>query len=375
MGELGRPLLPWQTIDTRTFPLVWNGGAVTTQSFPIADDLFEVPMEENETYRIVVDTIADFGPDDTVVLDQGSRMDGQLIGWNGWQDRVDFDIAATIDKSLSVADIISTLVNVFRLVVRTDQATNEVIFQHLDDYLRDIDSGIDWRDRLSHNEPPTKVAADLPSRYIFRWSDDTSDKQLRQYEEFWGRPLGEGVYEMGGIGEEKEVTVKFAPTNNLGRFDDFDIPVINKDDEGGGTTVVNGGGAGTNYGVDFVKTKPRMLVFAGPTPGEWRFDGIPQTTYPRAYFQGTGVPDQSLDFGSDWRKGTLDTFWRESLERSKLPTLRGEFRVYDDEFMGFDFARPRLVNDGHGDVWMYVQSVKGKKFGDDDLVECELIPV
>jgi hypothetical protein len=362
MQRYNAPLLPWTTIATRTFPLVWNGGAVTTQSFPIAEDLFEVALEEGETYRIVVDTIADFGPDDTVVLDQGSRMDGQLIGWNGWQDRVDFDIAATIDKSLSVADIISTLVNVFRLVVRTDQATNEVIFQHLDDYLRDIDSGIDWRERLSHNDPPTKVAADLPSRYIFRWADDTSDKQIREHDEFYGRALGEGVYEMGGIGEEIEVTLKFAPTNTKGRFDDLMIPAIEKDDDG-------------SQGVDHLNIKPRMLVFAGLTQGNWTFDGVARTSYPRAYFQGNGVPDQSLDFGSDWRQGALDAFWRNSLERSKLPSLRGEFRVYDDEFMGFDFARPRLVNDGHGDVWMYVQSVKGKKFGDDDLVECELIPV
>jgi hypothetical protein len=43
--------------------------------------------------------------------------------------------------------------------------------------------------------------------------------------------------------------------------------------------------------------------------------------------------------------------------------------------MNFEFARPRLVNDGYGNVWMYVQQIKGKTFGDDSPVECELIPV
>lgn len=351
----------WQTVQQRRFSIP-SQGAGTTSTFTFDGTLFAYQMEQGETYRIRVGTFADFGADDTITMNAGSTLEVLLTSWAGWQDLVDFDIAGSIDKSLTVADIISSITNIFRLVVRTDQATGEVVFQHLDDYLRQIDSGLDWRDRLSHNDPPAKVKMDLPSRYRFKYAEDTSDKRLRLYEEYYKVPLGEGVYEMGGNGDEKEVSVKFAATDETERFDGLIIPVINKDDEG-------------SSGVDHFKTKPRILIFDGLADGNWTFDGVARTQFPRAYFQGSGVPDTSMSFGGDWRKGTLLNYWRNSLERMKLPYLRGEFRVYDDEFNGFDFARPRLVNDGHGDVWMYVQSVKGKKFGDDDLVECELIPV
>lgn len=355
------PLLTWQNVQARSFSIP-SQGAGTSSTFTFDGTLFSFQMEQGESYRIRVSTFADFGQDDTITLQAGSILEVLLTSWAGWQDQVDFDIAGSIDKGLTVADIISGITNIFRLVVRTDQATGEVVFQHLDDYLRGVEQGIDWRERLSHNEPPAKVKMDLPSRYRFKYAEDTSDKRLRLWEEYYKVPLGEGVYEMGGNGDEKEVTVKFSATDEFNRFDGLIIPVIAKDDEGA-------------LGVDHLKTKPRILIFDGLVPGAWTFDGQSLTEFPRAYFQGSGVPDTSMSFGGDWRKGTLLNYWRNSLERMKLPYLRGEFRVYDDEFNGFDFARPRLVNDGHGDVWMYVQSVKGKKFGDDDLVECELIPV
>lgn len=354
-------LLTWQSVQARTFTIP-SQGAGTSSTFTFDGTLFSFQMEQGQSYRIRVSTFADFGQDDTFTLQAGSILEVLLTSWAGWQDQVDFDIAGSIDKGLTVADIISGITNIFRLVVRTDQATGEVVFQHLDDYLRGVEQGIDWRERLSHNEPPAKVKMDLPSRYRFKYAEDTSDKRLRLWEEYYKVPLGEGVYEMGGNGDEKEVTVKFSATDEFNRFDGLIIPVIAKDDEGA-------------LGVDHLKTKPRILIFDGLVPGAWTFDGQSLTEFPRAYFQGSGVPDTSMSFGGDWRKGTLLNYWRNSLERMKLPYLRGEFRVYDDEFNGFDFARPRLVNDGHGDVWMYVQSVKGKKFGDDDLVECELIPV
>lgn len=351
----------WQNVQARSFPIP-SQGAGTSSTFTFDGTLFTFQMEQGQSYRIRISTFADFGQDDTITLQSGSILEVLLTSWAGWQDQVDFDIAGSIDKGLTVADIISGITNIFRLVVRTDQATGEVVFQHLDDYLRGVEQGIDWRERLSHNEPPAKVKMELPSRYRFKYAEDTSDKRLRLWEEYYKVPLGEGVYEMGGNGDEKEVSVKFSATDEFNRFDGLIIPVIAKDDEGA-------------LGVDHLKTKPRILIFDGLVPGAWTFDGQSLTELPRAYFQGSGVPDTSMSFGGDWRKGTLLNYWRNSLERMKLPYLRGEFRVYDDEFNGFDFARPRLVNDGHGDVWMYVQSVKGKKFGDDDLVECELIPV
>jgi hypothetical protein len=116
-------------------------------------------------------------------------------------------------------------------------------------------------------------------------------------------------------------------------------------------------------------------VFDGLRTGAWRFDGVARTQFPRAYFLGSGAGDTCLSFGSDWRQGTIDTFWRSFIIRSTRPYFKGLVRLYDDEFMNFKFGRPRLVRDAYGPFWVYVQKIKGKTFGDDSPVECELIPV
>ena len=73
--------------------------------------------------------------------------------------------------------------------------------------------------------------------------------------------------------------------------------------------------------------------------------------------------------------GTMQKHWRNYLIRISRPFFRGFVRLYDDEFMNFGFDRPRLINDGYMDTWVYVQKINAKRFGDERPVECELIPV
>jgi hypothetical protein len=278
----------------------------------------------------------------------------------------EYHISSAIAPSLTVADVISSLATMLRLVITTNQLSNEVTFQHYDDYLLDPSEGVDWRDRLSHNTLPAKVRPETPERFVFKYADDDKDERLFNYndETNW---TAEGVYDTDGRDEEKVSTLKFAATQQGVRFNNAVVPVIKEVDKV----------------TDYVKCKPRIMVHGG-----FQFGGGTAATRiityngqwfnycPRFYFSGSGGNDINIGFGNDaGRLGTLERFWRASLIRAVKPYLKGEFRVYDDEFMNFEFARPRLVNDGYGNVWMYVQVVKGKKFGDDDLVDCELIPV
>lgn len=278
-------------------------------------------------------------------------------------DQVSYKVSSAIAPSLSVGDVISALSNILRLVITTDQLTNTVTIQHYDDYLLDVSDGIDWSDRLSHNNAPAKVLPEVPNRYVFEYTSDDKDELMQNYngQAEW---TAEGRYVAGGRDGEKDTKVKFAATQQGTRFGGVVVPVIKEVDK-------------TD---DYVKCKPRILVHGGfteLTTTAVTLSGIGALTYaPRYYFAGAGGADINLGFGDDkGRIGTLNRYWRQSLIRATKPYLRGEFRVYDDEFMSFEFARPRLVNDGYGSTWMYVQTIKGKRFGDDDLVECELIPV
>lgn len=330
-------------------------------TFTFDDVLFDVSLQQGEQYYIVWVASTGFSTP-PYTIQAGATLSWDMVSFSGWQAEIIFDIAKSIQPGLTVGDVISDLSNIFRLAIRTDQLSNTVTFGYLDDYLKSTDSGIDWRGRLDHTDAPDKVQPEVPNRYVFNYDLDASDFYLVQHRSNYGRELGEGVYQAGGRADDMEVTLKFAPFAEGVRFGGLTVPIV-RDERSSALT-------------DFTRIKPRILVFAGLTDGEWTFDGTLLERYPRAYFVGDGGGDESLAFGNEnGRAGTLQRLWREYLTRIGKPYLRGNLRLYDDEFMNFSFDRPRLVNDGYMDTWMYVQKVGGKRFGDDSPVECELIPV
>jgi hypothetical protein len=347
-------------VERRRYNNLWNGPSLEA-SVTLSGIQFSAQMQQGETYWVTFEPGFAISGFVTVRVEEGTTMGLNLTGYSGWQDSITFDIAGSIDKSLTVADVVSSLSNIFRLAIRTDQLTNTIEIGYLRDYLQDVQTGIDWSDRIDHSTLPQKVQPEVPVRYVFKYTDDNTDQKLIDYANANDQELGTGVYESGGRDEERTIEVKFAPTQEGPRFDGIFIPVIDGED----TPVLT----------DFVETKPRILIFDGPTNGDWTFDGVLLRTFPRAYFLGSGASDVCLSFGSDWRQGTVDAFWSEYLDRASKPYLKAELRLYDDEFMNFSFGKPRLVHDGYMPLWMYVSKVKGKRFGSDEPIECELIPL
>jgi hypothetical protein len=295
-------------------------------------------------------------------LQAGATTTYRNVAIIGWQAEIVFDIAKSIQPGLTIGEVISDIANIFRLAVRTDQLSNTVTFGHLDDYLRGIETGSDWRNRVDSSKLPEKVLPELPDRHVFNYDLDSSDYYLVQHRSNYGRELGEGIFEVGGRDKQNEIKLKFAPTAQGVRFGGLTVPII-RDERSSALT-------------DFYRVKPRILVYGGLSDGAWLFDGQSLTQYPRAYFIGQGGSDHSLAFGNEGGiVGTMQKHWRNYLIRISRPFFRGFVRLYDDEFMNFGFDRPRLINDGYMDTWVYVQKINAKRFGDERPVECELIPV
>ena len=301
----------------------------------------------------------------TVTILAGSQLTYEIVNvfpYSGVMAALlKYDIASALPSGLSVGDVISGITNIFRLSVQTNQLTNTVTFSTLDDYLRPIYEGIDWSDRIDETEGVVKVQPDNPISYRLRYTEDDKDELARDYngEAQW---TAQGIYDAGGRDDEKEIKVKFAATQQNLRFGVV-IPVLKEE------------GSVEQY----LKCKPRILLYdgirdEGRTVFTW--NGVARTKWPRAYFAGEGGTDINMGFGNDiGRPGTLQTFWRRYLGSITRPYLKADVRLYDDEFMDFAFGRPRLVHDGIMRSWVYVNKIKGKRFGDGSSVECELIPI
>ena len=281
-----------------------------------------------------------------------------------YQQGVTVDIAGTAPK-MTVADLISGLCNILRLTVRTDDATHNVTFSYYDDFLKAETEGLDWRERIDHNGLE-KVQPQVPQAFRFEYKEDNNDQYLRDFKEVQDREYGSYVYTTGGRDGEQKIDVPFAATVQRLTFGNILIPAMRKE--------------GPYYQQAIYEWQPRILVLDGMAEGVWKFNGVVQTEFPRSYFVGTQGRDISLAFGDEVEngglvRGTVFTRWANYLRRQVSPYLRCRVRVYDDEFMGFSFDRPRLVHDGWHQVWVYVGEIKGKRFGDEAFVECELIPV
>lgn len=272
----------------------------------------------------------------------------------------------TCAPKMTIADLISGMVNIPRLIVSTDDLTHTVTFGFLEDYLKEPVEGIDWRTRIDHTKPPQKVQPEVPSAYEFRYKDDKGDAYLVEFANREDRGFGETDYVTGGADKPVRIEVPFAATWMDVRLDFLTIPCMKKE--------------GPYYQQNFYEYEPRLLIMAELAPGDWTHDGTFLNSYPRTYFVGGNAGDVSLSFASETvtgnaTEGSVATRWRDYLRRAVAPYLRADVRVYDDEFMGFEFGRPRLIHDGYHQVWCYVQEVKGKRFGEDEPVECELIPI
>ena len=374
--SLGQRLKFWlfnQTTQTAEATTLVNVPAGTGDIDMVIDrELFNVEVDPAVTYTVWcspqpadVGTIFNPQPDGlpVCIVRQGSQFIYEIVDTNNiMQPDVQYHVSSAFPTNFSVADLISSLSNIFRLAIQTNQQSKTVVISTLDDYLQPIDDGIDWSERVDEMRDVAKVQPSSPYSYRLAYTADDKDELARGYngQAQW---TAEGVYDVGGVDAEKEITIKFAPTQQGVRYGDVVVPVLREEDKV----------------TPYVKAKPRLLIYEGANNiGEpvFTFNSVLWYWFPRAYFAGEGGTDINLGFGDDaGRLGTMNRYWRNFLNRSVKPYLRADIVIYDDEFMDFAFGRPRLVHDGIQRSWFYVQKISGKRFGDGSPVQCELIPV
>ena len=339
-------------------------------SLSLAEVLFSVQVEAGKVYSITADVEPTDGSafGDTIQprlwMQPGTRMSILWTGYDGYQMGIRVGVAQTMDKGLTIGKVVSDIVNIYRLAVHTNQLTNVVTFMFLDDYLTGIGTGVDWRQRISERTQPKKVNPQVPVRYVFAYNRDDKDKYTERLTETRGTVFGSAEYRSGGRDNEVSVQLSFSPTAQGVRLGGLTVPALKEID---------------TEDVEYLKSKPRILTFAGLTPGAWKFgesgSAVEYASYPRSYFSGNGGSDISMNFGDDHRLGTVSRYWKNFLRRSCEPYYEADVRVFDDEFMNFEFGRPRLLPGRYGDTWFYVQKIKAKRFGDNSPIPCELIPL
>lgn len=283
---------------------------------------------------------------------------------------IQFRIASALPP-LSVLDVVKAMVLNRCLVVQTDDAQHTVTFSLYDDHFRDPSThGVDFTARLDHTEAPVKVTPITPRRVDFLWQEDGRDTLLQEFRRDNGRGLGDALVSVdGGSDDVQEVTMPFAPTYMSYIFDGGvgGVLVARLRDAENGT-----------YQVADYDWEPRLLISDGMAAGEWTFDGVARTEYPKCYFCAPGERftlafDTERIYG-DCAPGTTLVEWASRLRRleeSKL--LKASLLLHDDEMQDIDFGRPVLLHDGEDVGWYYFSEIRQKRFGRQEPTECELI--
>lgn len=267
---------------------------------------------------------------------------------------------------MSVAEALKSIVGIDNLAVVTNDMTGSVDLWFFDDFLLPIEQGVDWRGRENQETKARKIEPAIPQSYGFRYAEDDGDSDLLFWNGYLAYPgYGNGDYNLSnGYDKPKEVEVDFAATAMAETFGTCFIPVMRKD-------------SGT-YQVDYYDREPRILISDGLAPGEWNYNGLARTEYPRCYFVAPGER-YSLAFGDDNTFGQAATGTIGSYYNSRLQGINDRFvleielRLMDDELIALDFRAPVMVSDGYADGWYYILTVSQKRFGVDEYTKVQLV--
>lgn len=268
---------------------------------------------------------------------------------------------------MTVMDVLKGIAGNRCLIFKTNSAHGEVQVWADNEFYRDTSIGIDWRTRITHNPLPVKEEPLYTRLMEFRWKEDDDDQYVITENTAIPAPgYGNADVELpDGVNDPLKVELPFAPTGMSWMFGSVFAPAIHKVD-------------GT-YQVDDYTFEPRLLIMEGVFPGEWRFDGVDETEYPKCYFvhpQGRWT----LSFRNDELYGgnllgTASLQWEGRQRRMMSPRLNASVMIYPDEVWDLDQGVPRLVNDGFDDVWMYPAKVSQYRFDEIEHTECTLIPL
>ena len=341
---------------------------VTAQSVdpgPIANyvlDGFQMPTIDADPslyYRVALVIL---NPNSSTIDVQEIQVDWQptLIPY---QAGITFDIASA-SPDWTLAEMVSNMLPILNVKMITDDRTGTIEFWHYDDFLAPITEGLDWTTK--GNLPIEKVAPDIPTRYLFRYSEDDQDTVVNFLNDIIPAPgYGNADVEMGGTENEVEITTDFAPTA-MGLILDAVYAPLMRDDE-------------TPYQQDSFKRVQRVLIADGVTAAEWLHDGTLLEVAPRVYFILPGETKYSLSFGDErWAGtvagGTVSTYYSEFLRRVREAFMaEGKFLLRDHELIGLDLRRPVRVFDGFDNRWFYITDIEQKRFGVPEYTMVKLI--
>ena len=297
-------------------------------------------------------------------------IEGGSVTWTVDSITYNEDIAvevADLYPDMTVMELLKAVTGNRCLVFETNTARGTVDMWYDSEYFRTQEDGIDWSKRMNHDEPPVKMLPMCPTKMEFRWKEDTKDADLIDVNETVDAP-GYGNYDhvfTYGTDKPKKVDMPFAATAMGTICDGLWVPIMRKED---GTAQVD----------DYDRV-PRILLTNGTAPGLWRHDGFDLDVYPVCYFIQPGQPF-TMAFGDglvygDTQPGTAQREYVSRFRRIESPSLKALVKIYPDEVWGASFGRPRLINDGFGNVWCYVQEIDQFQFTGDDYTTATFIPM
>lgn len=273
----------------------------------------------------------------------------------------------------TVMQLLKTLFANRCLVVETNAARGTVDVWQDSEYFQTTDKGINWTDRISHEEPPVKMLPIPPVRMEFRFKDDSKDGDLKAVNDSVGDP-GYGNHDHvfdGGAGDVKKVELLCAATA---------MDTILKDDvTGSGLFVPTMRKLDGTAQEDDYDREPRILIANRISAADWSHAGEVISYYPVCYFIRSGEP-YTMAFGSgavygDQQGGTAQVQYSYRLQRMVSPTLKALTKIYPDEVWSTSFGVPRLVSDGFNKVWCYVVNIDQFRFTGDTLTKTTFIPL
>lgn len=262
----------------------------------------------------------------------------------------------------SLANVMKGIANAQSLLFVTDPESRMIeVWADEDYYSRSPDVTRDWTGRLDFTTAPERINPIAPRSLSLRYKDDDKDAGLAKLMRVTRNKYGNSSAPMPrGVADEQVIEIPWS-ASDMRR-----VIAIND----GGTlipqcvlpSVMNGG-------TEPYDITTRLLIADGVAQGQWTFDGVALSEYPRVYFLLPGSDMVPLAFGNPTLFGGLQPTVMEEQWKARLSRFRDSdalecfAHLRDNELQNFDFGMPTLVDDGSGPAWYWVQEIRDHRFG------------
>lgn len=286
-----------------------------------------------------------------------------------WQDGIEIFNSSML-PDLSLFDVIKSICTILCVIPDTSNVDRVVNFSYYDDFLRPHElGGTDLTTRIDHSNPPVKETPLQPIRYRFKYKEESDDYDAGLVNAtLRTRKYGDGDHVIPqGVTEEKTISLPFSATAmQLSANGGLVIPTMREHD---GTS----GEARYNW-------NPRILIFDGTSQGNWTFNTVAQTEYPRCYFISPddtwrGLSFEQETYYGDTSPGTFTQAWGQWFRRMDNGVrYRCDMLLEDHEMQDLDRGKPVQIHDGHNFCWCYFSDIIQFMWMQNEVTEIVLIP-